>query len=185
MNLLQSSQINYQCPSGSPLYIAIVHSFDCYNKAKRAMDVDKMIVIAQSFINCLTKWAWPKHMRGNAPNHTAWNFNKKLGKTSLMFSTSITFASLTESNWKIRLFPKVLLNWMENFTTIIISFSEEQFFYRKCIESFSLLKWVRSSDPEMIYRSQSSTWFMLGSEEGNKSWFFQLALTHTSWGYVL
>ena len=29
------------------------------------------------------------------------------------------------------------------------------------------------------------TWFMLGSEEGNKSWFFQLALTHTSWGYVL
>ena len=100
-----------------------------------------MIVIAQSFIDCLTKWAWPKHMRGNAPNHTAWNFNKKLGKTSLMFSTSITFASLTESNWKIRLFPKVLLNWMENFTTIIIYFSEEQLFYRKCIESLIFHPW--------------------------------------------
>ena len=112
-------------------------------------------------------------------------FQQKPRENIFMFSTSITFASLTESNWKIRLFPKVLLNWMENFTTIIIYFSEEQLFYRKCIESFSSLKWVRSSDPEMIYRSQSSTWFMLGSEEGNKSWFFQLALTHTSWGYVL
>ena len=129
------------------------------------------IVVAQSFIDCLTKWAWPKHMRGNAPNHTEWNFNKKLGKTSLMFSTSTAFASSTESNWKIRLFPMVLLNWMENFTTITISFSEEQFFYRKCIESFSSLKWVRSSDPEMIYRSQSSTWFMLGSEDGNMIFF--------------
>lgn len=144
------------------------------------------IVVAQSFIDCLTKWAWPKHMRGNAPNHTEWNFNKKLGKTSLMFSTSTAFASSTESNWKIRLFPMVLLNWMENFTTITISFSEEQFFYRKCIESFSSLKWVRSSDPEMIYRSQSSTWFMLGSEDGNMI-FFRQAFTHTfySWGYVL
>jgi len=78
------------------------------------------ICIAQSFIDCLTKWAWPKHIRGNAPNHNTWNFNKKLGKTSLMFSTSTTFTSLTESNWKIRLFPKALLNWMESFTTIII-----------------------------------------------------------------
>lgn len=142
------------------------------------------IVVAQSFIDCLTKWAWPKHMQGNAPMQPhRMKFQQKAREN--IFHV-FNFHNIRIFDWeqlKNKALPKgtVILNGKLYHYNYI-------FFWGTVL--LQKMYWILfipemwSSDPEMIYRSQSSTWFMLGSGDGNMI-FFSWLLHTPSWGYVL